>query len=228
MNTERVKELLAKAGAVIDGHFVGTNGGHFTPYIAKDHQVTCLPSIASELCAGLARRFANSLIHAVVGPAVGAVPLSTWMAVHLSQLNLGYPEVLALFSEHDEEDVGKTGEGRLILRRPWFVLKCGFAEKVAGKCVLAIEDTLTTGGSALQTVRAIRQAGGHVVGLAVLVNGGAVTAKMCEVPRLEALLTIDQKIYTEIDCAGFGLCARREPLNTNYGHGAAFLARQGR
>lgn len=42
--------------------------------------------------------------------------------------------------------------------------------EVAGRRVLVVEDTSTTGGSPLQAVEAVRQAGGEVVGVAVVVD----------------------------------------------------------
>ncbi|GAB7041470.1 MULTISPECIES: orotate phosphoribosyltransferase [Catenuloplanes] len=44
---------------------------------------------------------------------------------------------------------------------------------VAGRRVLAVEDTSTTGGSVLQAVEALQQAGAEVVGVAVIVDRGA-------------------------------------------------------
>jgi len=47
---------------------------------------------------------------------------------------------------------------------------------VAGRRVLAVEDTSTTGGSVLTAVQALREAGAHVVGVAVIVERGAAEA----------------------------------------------------
>lgn len=44
---------------------------------------------------------------------------------------------------------------------------------VAGKTVVAVEDTSTTGGSVLTAVEALREAGAEVVGVAVIVERGA-------------------------------------------------------
>jgi orotate phosphoribosyltransferase len=44
---------------------------------------------------------------------------------------------------------------------------------VAGRRVLAVEDTSTTGGSVLTAVAALREAGAEVVGVAVIVERGA-------------------------------------------------------
>jgi orotate phosphoribosyltransferase len=47
---------------------------------------------------------------------------------------------------------------------------------VAGRRVLAVEDTSTTGGSVLTAVDALREAGADVVGVAVIVERGAAEA----------------------------------------------------
>ena len=44
---------------------------------------------------------------------------------------------------------------------------------VAGRRVLAVEDTSTTGGSVLTAVEALREAGAEVVAVAVIVDRGA-------------------------------------------------------
>ncbi|MFZ1362196.1 MAG: orotate phosphoribosyltransferase [Candidatus Nanopelagicales bacterium] len=44
---------------------------------------------------------------------------------------------------------------------------------VAGRRVLAVEDTSTTGGSVMTAVEALREAGAEVVGVAVIVERGA-------------------------------------------------------
>jgi orotate phosphoribosyltransferase len=44
---------------------------------------------------------------------------------------------------------------------------------VAGRRVLAVEDTSTTGGSVMTAVQALREAGAQVVGVAVIVERGA-------------------------------------------------------
>ena len=59
---------------------------------------------------------------------------------------------------------------------------------MAGRRVLAVEDTSTTGGSVLTAVEALREAGAEVIGVAVIVdrNTGAkeaVEAAGLDVPR---------------------------------------------
>lgn len=52
--------------------------------------------------------------------------------------------------------------------------------EVAGRPVLVVEDTSTTGGSALTAVRAVRDAGGHVVGVATVVDRATGAAEAIE------------------------------------------------
>ena len=51
---------------------------------------------------------------------------------------------------------------------------------VAGRRVLAVEDTSTTGGSVLTAVEALREAGAEVVGVAVIVDRGTGAAERVE------------------------------------------------
>jgi orotate phosphoribosyltransferase len=61
---------------------------------------------------------------------------------------------------------------------------------VAGQCVLVVEDTSTTGASALTAVHAVRDAGGEVVGVATVVDRatGAAEAIQAEGLRYRSLL----------------------------------------
>jgi orotate phosphoribosyltransferase len=60
---------------------------------------------------------------------------------------------------------------------------------VAGRRVLAVEDTSTTGASVLAAVEALREAGAEVVGVAVIVERGAAGAVRAE--GLEYLAAYD-------------------------------------
>ena len=56
---------------------------------------------------------------------------------------------------------------------------------VAGRRVLAVEDTSTTGGSVLTAVAALREAGAHVVGVAVVVDRDTGARQAVEAAGLE-------------------------------------------
>lgn len=56
--------------------------------------------------------------------------------------------------------------------------------EVRGERVLVVEDTSTTGGSALTAVRAVQDAGGDVVGVATVVDRGTGAAEVIEAEGL--------------------------------------------
>jgi len=235
--------LLDESKAVMSGHFVGVSGKHLNTYVAKDRG-TRLATVASELCRMLALRFADEAIDAVVSPAVGGVALSQWGGYHLTRLaRSAGKNVLSLYCEHEQQVVATYGgdyvfpelDGAvklqpgetLVVIKPSFVLKRGFAADISGRRVVVFEDVLTTGASAAASVSAVQAAGGIVVGVGVLVNGGSVTADKLGAPRLEALLTVDRKVLTEEECAAKGgMCYDNIPVRTDFGHGAHFLAKQ--
>ncbi len=93
---------------------------------------------------------------AVGGLTLGADPVATAM------LHAAYGRGRAL----DAFVVRKEGKAHGLQRRIE-------GPDVAGRRVLAVEDTSTTGGSVLEAVSALREAGAEVVGVAVIVERGA-------------------------------------------------------
>ncbi|MFD0866121.1 phosphoribosyltransferase family protein, partial [Tessaracoccus lubricantis] len=63
--------------------------------------------------------------------------------------------------------------------------------EVAGRRVLVVEDTSTTGGSALTAVEAVREAGGEVVAVAVVVDRGTGAAEAVAEAGLEYRYALD-------------------------------------
>ena len=57
--------------------------------------------------------------------------------------------------------------------------------EVAGRRVLVVEDTSTTGGSVLTAVEAVREAGGEVVGVAVIVDRDTGAKELIEAAGVE-------------------------------------------
>ncbi|MEU8180404.1 orotate phosphoribosyltransferase [Micromonospora sp. NPDC049044] len=93
---------------------------------------------------------------AVGGLTLGADPVA------VSMLHAAAPTGRAL----DAFVVRKAGKAHGLQRRIE-------GPEVAGRRVLAVEDTSTTGGSVLTAVEALREAGAEVVGVAVIVDRGA-------------------------------------------------------
>lgn len=142
-----VEELFARAGALLDGHFLLKSGRHAGRYLEK-FLVLQHPSYAVELC----RRFADVLAPyaptLVVGPTTGGVLLSFETA---RQLGSG---VRAAFAE--------PVDGGRALRRGWSV--------AASERVAIVDDILTTGASLVETVGAVHASGVKPVAAAVLVD----------------------------------------------------------
>lgn len=206
---EEVIRILKKTGALIpNGHFVGVSGKHLDTYITKD---ALLPHTfeASKIARIIAEKARNLKIDAVVGPALGGIILSQWVAYHLSRI-----QRKTVFSFYTE----KTSDAGQIFTR-------GYDEKVKGKNLLVVEDTVTTGGSAMKVVNAVKQAGGKVVKVMVITNRDPkqVNPKSLGVP-FAALCNLPLASYDPKDCP---MCKAGMPINTKFGHGKKFLESKG-
>ena len=204
MNEDQVLRVLQDVGAFRAGHFAFTSGLHAGTYVNKD---AIYPHVnyVSQLCRTMAEKFADDNIEVVIGPAVGAVILSTWTAHHLSELN--QREVYGVYA--DKNDTGG------------FVIRRGYDKIIAGKRVLIVEDLTTTGGSIRKVVEAARSAGAEVVGAVAICNrGGATKEAVGDPARFEALVTLHLDQWPAEQCE---LCHNNIPVNTDIGHGARFL-----
>jgi orotate phosphoribosyltransferase len=116
-------------------------------------------------------------LHHQAAPLVGRVLLdltADWQYDAVGGLTLGAdPVALSMLHAASATDrsldafvVRKAGKAHGLQRRIE-------GPDVAGRRVLAVEDTSTTGGSVLTAVEALREAGAEVVGVAVIVDRGA-------------------------------------------------------
>jgi orotate phosphoribosyltransferase len=113
-------------------------------------------------------------LHRVAAPLVGRVMLeltADWSYAAVGGLTLGADPVAAAMlhasgGRVDAFVVRKSEKQHGLQRRIE-------GPDVAGRSVLAVEDTSTTGGSVLTAVSALRAAGADVVGVAVIVDRGA-------------------------------------------------------
>ena len=150
-------ELLAgiKARAVIHGDFVLSSGRHASSYV--DLRRVLLDGRLAPLAGRvLLNATADLSYDAVGGLTLGADPVACAM-MHAAA-NRGTP--LDAFVVRKAE---KTHGTQRRIEGP----------DVAGRRVLAVEDTSTTGASVLTAVDALQEAGADVVGVAVLVERGA-------------------------------------------------------
>ncbi|MBI3573438.1 orotate phosphoribosyltransferase [Candidatus Kaiserbacteria bacterium] len=199
-----VVQMLKDAGAILEGHFVGTSGRHMSLYITKDAWFPHT-ELVSKVCAMLAELNKDKNIEIVVGPAVGGVVLSTWTAYHLSRIT--GKEVLSLFTE-------KTSENGQVFKR-------GYDKMVKGKRVLLVEDTVATGSSIRKVVDTIQAAGGDLVQISLVINRVSkdVNAESFGVP-VNALGEVPADTYAEDEVPDW---LKKIPINTTVGHGAAYI-----
>lgn len=189
-----ILKKLEEIGAVFtDKHFVYASGKHGSGYINMDIMFPEVTLVA-ELCKNLIKPFAGQF-DVIAAPATGGIELGV-----LSALAAGAPGVWA----------DKDGNGGFVFER------AGFCGAITGKRVLIVEDLLTTGGSVEKVAREIEKVGGTVVGISVVCNRGAVTAESLNVPRLEALASVN---FTAEDSETCSLCAENLPIVDNMGHG---------
>jgi orotate phosphoribosyltransferase len=146
---------MIKDRAVVHGDFVLSSGQRAAWYI--DLRRILLSGQAAPLAGRVMLDLTAGLDYdAVGGLTLGADPVATAM-MHAAS---------AAGQSLDAFVVRKEGKAHGLQRRIE-------GPDVAGRRVLAVEDTSTTGGSVLTAVGALREAGAEVVGVAVIVERGA-------------------------------------------------------
>lgn len=200
-----VIKILEKVGAIIpNDHFVGTSGLHFDTYINKDFLYPHTEE-TSYVCKLLAEKYKDKNIEVVVGPALGGIVLSQWIAFHLSKIY--GKEVLGIYTE-------KNNEGGQNFTR-------GYDAYIKNRRILVVEDIATTGGSIQKVITAVNNAAGEVISAAVLINKNPsrVDSLFLGVP-LESLSEYIVETYEEKNCP---LCKKNIPINVKFGHGKKYL-----
>jgi orotate phosphoribosyltransferase len=180
MRSSEVIERFKSTGALLDGHFVLTSGLHSPNYL-QCARVLERPEDAEAFGRAIADNFSGAGIETVAAPAIGGIIIGYEVARALG----------ARFIWTERE------QGQMTLRR-------GFTLK-PGEKILVVEDVITTGGSTVETIEALRQHGADVVGAASIIDRSSGTAKVT-VPRI-ALATISVPAVEPSECEA---CARGE------------------
>ncbi len=142
-----VKEL-----AVVRGRVTLASGKEADYYV--DMRRVTLDGVASPLVGRVMSELTADLdFDAVGGLTLGADPVATAM-LHARAAAGGRLDAFVVRKEAKSHGLQRRIEGT----------------DVAGRRVLVVEDTSTTGGSALTAVEAVRRAGGEVVAVAVVVD----------------------------------------------------------
>ena len=173
LNQNEAISIFTISGALMEGHFKLTSGRHSNRYM-QCAQVLQYPNYTEKLAAHLAEKFAADKIDVVIGPAMGGIIVAYEVA---RQLN-----VPGIFCEREN--------GQMVLRR-------GFKLE-NGSRVLVVEDVVTTGGSVVEVMEIVRQAGAEVAGVGVLVDRSA--GKVDFGVRKEAVLTMDIQSWPAEEC----------------------------
>ena len=174
-------EIFHRTGALLEGHFQLTSGLHSSQYL-QCALVLQYPAYAEMAGRALAALFSDDRIDAVVAPAIGGI-----IVAHETARALG---VRALFTERES--------GVMTLRRGFRLNR--------GERILVVEDVVTTGGSTRETIDAVVEADGVVVGAGSLVDrsGGSVDVGV----RRLSLLTLSVPAFEPASCP---LCSGGTP-----------------
>jgi orotate phosphoribosyltransferase len=175
-------ERFRETGALLEGHFVLSSGLH-SPIYLQCALVLQHPRRAEEFGRGIAEHFRGEKIETVVAPAIGGIVIGHEVARALG----------ARFIWTERENSEMT------LRRGFSI--------APGERILVVEDVVTTGGSTLETVEALRAAGGNVVGAASIIDRSSGKADV-GVPRI-AIATLDVPLVKSAVCEA---CKRGEPF----------------
>jgi orotate phosphoribosyltransferase len=186
-DTNAILELFERTGAYLRGHFRLTSGMHSPEYL-QCARVLSHPEHAAGLGARLAEAVralaGNRAPGVVVSPALGGVIIGHEVARALG--------TRFLFTERE-------AGGQMTLRR-------GFSVE-AGETAVMIEDVVTTGGSSLEVINLLCQAGAEVLAAGSIIDrsGGQVDLG---VPRA-ALAVLKVVAYQPDQCP---LCQQGIPV----------------
>ena len=161
MTENEILQIFRDSGALLQGHFVLRSGLHSRQFFQCALALQQMP-IVEKLGAALAQNVRGLGAATVISPAMGGLVLGQEVA---RQLGLRF-----IFVEKEE--------GKLVLRR-------GFKIST-GEKILIVEDVVTKGGRAQETIEIVRAHRGEVVGLAMAVDRSNGAAKF-EVPTFSLL-----------------------------------------
>lgn len=188
MKQDEILAIFQDTGALLEGHFELRSGLHSDRYF-QCALVLQYPRIAERLCAAQAEKVRDRLgaeyrPGAVISPALGGIPVG-------HELGRAFG-VRAIFAEKQE--------GSLVLRRAF--------EVRPGEHFLVAEDVVTRGGRVHEVMNIVRERGGIVDGVAVLVDRSS-GQFACERPVV-SLLQLAPVTWGPAECP---LCRQGVPLH---------------
>lgn len=174
-------DALASRGALLEGHFRLSSGRHSDRFVQKFRLLED-PALLEPVARAIAQQFRALVPTVVVGAAVGGILLAYEVARQLG--------TRSIFVEKET--------GLPVLRRGFTVSP--------GDRALIVEDVLTTGLSARETIDVVRRHGAQVIGLGVIVARAPLPFD--SMPTL-VLLDLPLRSYDESECPQ---CRAGEPV----------------
>jgi orotate phosphoribosyltransferase len=145
MTNEEALQLFRQTGALLEGHFVLRSGLHSRHFFQCALALQQMP-IVEKFGLALAEKLRALGAVTVMSPAMGGLVIGQEVA---RQLGLRF-----IFAEKED--------GKLVLRR-------GFKLAPGERC-LVVEDVVTKGGRVQETIDIVRENGGEVAGVGMLVD----------------------------------------------------------
>ncbi len=206
-----ILKALGDRGAILqDYHFVYKSGKHGPHYINMD-PVFPDTKLVRELGVKLGGRFWHGNdtafwpgVDTVVAAATGGIPLAFATALGFAW---GQRVETVTWAWAD-----KVGDGFEFER-------AGFADQLAGKRVLVVEDLLNTGDTVKKVIAQVREHNGEVVGVSVVCNRGDETAESLGVPMLEHLARVEFQAFDAGQCPA---CKDFTAIVEDIGHGKEY------
>jgi orotate phosphoribosyltransferase len=145
MTNKEALSLFRQTGALLDGHFILRSGLHSRQFFQCALALQQMP-LVELFGAALAEKVRSLGVETVIAPAMGGLVIGQEVA---RQLGCRF-----IFAEKEN--------GTLVLRR-------GFKIQPGERC-LVVEDVVTKGGRALETVQIVQGFQGCVVGVSMVVD----------------------------------------------------------
>ncbi len=184
LSREDILAIFKAKNVLLEGHFKLTSGRHGAQYL-QCSALLQYPEIAAPLLEHLASFFSEAGTTVVAGSAAGGIIISYEIARALG--------LRSVFFEREN--------GELVLCR-------GF-EIYPEDRVLVVEDVITTGGSSMEIIRAVKDKKAQVLGIACIADrsGGMVDMGV----PIKALLSLAIKSYSPEECplCALGIPAKR-------------------
>jgi orotate phosphoribosyltransferase len=153
MTESEALQIFRDSGALLEGHFILRSGLRSRQYFQCALALQDMPTV-EKLGAAVAEKVRHLGARTVIAPAMGGLVIGQEVARQL--------RVRFIFAEKEE--------GKLVLRR-------GF--KIApGEKILVLEDVVTKGGRVQETMNIVRENGGTVAGVAMVVDRSSGTVDL--------------------------------------------------